>query len=202
MQRSSPDRDSLDAIRRDLRRYFRLLVAVIALLWVIEVVNFGVFQGTLTRWGIVPRTVQGLPGILLHPLLHIGFAHLAMNSIGFLMLGGLVIVREVRDFWVATLLSTLVGGLGTWVIGRPEPHVGLSGVIFGYLGYLLTTGWFDRRVGSIIISILAALCWGTLLFGLSPMQRGVSWEVHLFGMLGGVMTAALRSKLHRARAAA
>ena len=202
MQRSPQERDSLAAIRRDLGRYARLLIGIVAILWVIEIVNLGVFQGSLIRWGVIPRTTQGLPGILLHPLLHGGIAHLATNSLGFLMLGGLVVVREVRDFWLATLLGTVIGGAGTWAIGRPGPHVGLSGVIFAYLGYLLTTGWFDRRVGSIIISVFALLCWGTALFGLLPTQSGISWEGHLFGFLGGVLTAALRPKMRRAQAAA
>ena len=73
----------------------------------------------------------------------------------------------------------------------------LSGVLFAYLGYLLTTGWFDRRISSILISIVAALLWGSLLLGLSPLQRGISWEGHLFGLLGGVLAAAVRAKLDR-----
>ncbi len=88
-----------------------------------------------------------------------------------------------------TVAATLLGGLGVWAVGCPAVHYGLSGVIFGYLGYLLLTGWFEGRFGSIVLSVVAFLLWAPMLFGALPIQSGVSWENHLFGLLSGAVTA-------------
>ena len=164
------------------------------LLWAIEGVDLVLLGGALDGLGILPRTPEGLLGIPLHPLLHLGFGHLVLNTIGVLLFGGLVLLRDPRDFWTALLLGTLVGGIGVWLFGRPSVHIGASGVVFALFGYLLLTGWFDRQAGAIFLSALVFLLWGSALFGLSPLQRGVSWEAHLFGFLAGGLTAWLRSR--------
>ena len=191
--------DSLAAIGRDIKRNAATLVGLTALLWLVQLVNVTVFHGSLIRWGIQPRSVQGLPGILVHPFLHAGWQHLISNTIGLLMLGGMVMLREPRDFWMVSGLSLVIGGIGIWLFGRSGPHIGASGVVFGYFGYLLLTGWFDRRVGPIVLSILTFLLWGRLLFGLSPFQVGISWEGHLCGLAGGILGAWLRSRARRSR---
>jgi len=191
--------DSLASIGRDLRRSARTLVGVTAILWLVQLVNVAMFHGELIRYGIQPRTVQGLPGILLMPFLHGSWSHLLSNTIGFLMLGGMVMLREPRDFWRVSALSLIIGGVGIWLVGRPGPHIGASGIVFGYFGYLLFTGLFDRRIGAIVLSVLTFLLWGGLLFGLSPLQRGISWEGHLFGLAGGIFGAWLRPRPRRRR---
>jgi membrane associated rhomboid family serine protease len=123
-------------VKREFRSALTTLLVVVALLWVVHLVNVALFEGRLVQWGVEPRSARGLPGIVLHPFLHGSWAHLISNSIGFLMLGGLVLLRESRDFWTVSLLATLAGGIGIWLVGRPGPHVGVSGVIFGYFGYL------------------------------------------------------------------
>jgi membrane associated rhomboid family serine protease len=166
----------------------------VLLLWAIELVDGLFLAGSLDRLGIRPRTVDGLIGIPLHPFLHLGFAHLALNTVGILLFGGLVILRDPRDFWTALLLGTFVGGAGVWLFGRPSIHIGASGVVFALFGYLLLTGWFDRSFGAILLSTVVFLLWGTALFGLSPTQVGVSWEAHLFGFVAGGMTAWMRAR--------
>ena len=200
---SRPDRDThpqdLAAIGRDLKRYVWILGGLVLLLWAVELVDLVLFGGSLDRLGIRPRTVDGLVGVPLHPLLHLGFGHVALNSIGLLLFGGLVIFREERDFWTAVVLGTLIGGLGVWLFGRPSIHVGASGIVFALFGYLLLTGWFDRSFGAILLSAVVFLLWGSALFGLSPMQVGISWEAHLFGFLGGGFAAWVRARRGRAR---
>lgn len=186
-------RDSLAAIGRDLKRFALILGGLVLLLWAVEVADV-LAGGSLDRLGIRPRTTSGLIGIPLHPLLHMGFGHLALNTVGLLLFGSLVIIRDKRDFWTALILGTLVGGLGVWLFGRPSIHIGASGVVFALFGYLLLTGWFDRSIGAILLSTVVFLLWGTALFGLSPMQVGVSWEAHVFGFLAGGMTAWLRAR--------
>ena len=185
------------AIGRDLKRYVWILGGLVLLLWVVELADLLLFGRSLDRLGILPRTVGGLVGVPLHPLLHLGLGHVAVNSIGLVLFGGLVIFREERDFWTAILLGTLIGGLGVWLFGRPSIHVGASGVVFALFGYLLLTGWFDRSFGAILLSVVVFLLWGSALFGLSPMQVGISWEAHLFGFLAGGLTAWLRARRGR-----
>jgi membrane associated rhomboid family serine protease len=163
----------------------------------VELIDWLFLAGHLDRLGVRPRTVGGLVGIPLHPLLHLGFAHLALNSVGILLFGGLVLLRDPRDFWTALLLGTFVGGIGVWIFGRPSIHIGASGVVFAFFGYLLLTGWFDRKIGAVLLSVTVFLLWGSALFGLSPTQVGVSWEAHLFGFLAGGLTAWLRARRRR-----
>jgi len=186
-------------LKREFRRALITLVAIVAVLWIVQLMNVTLFEGRLVEWGVQPRSVSGLPGIVVHPFLHGSWAHLISNTIGFLMIGGLVLLREPRDFWTVFALATLIGGIGIWLVGRPGPHIGISGVIFGYFGYLLLTGVFDRKIGAFLLSILTFLIWGRLLLGLSPLQRGISWEGHLFGLAGGVAGAWLRARRRRGK---
>ena len=167
-------------------KVFAAILGVMGVMTALNAVTGGAVDQTL---GLLPRSARGAWGILLHPLLHANFQHLAMNAIGLVLVGGTVFLRSERDFWRVTLLGTLLGGGATWLIGRPNIHVGASGLVFAYLGYLLTTGWFDRKLTSVALSLAAAVLWGSALFGLSPMQNGISWELHLFGLLGGVAGA-------------
>lgn len=176
-------------LRRELRRATRILGGVLLLLWGVFVVDLVAFGGNLWRLGILPRSVSGLRGILLAPFLHIGMLHLVANSIGLLLVGTLVLFREERFFWAVTAIGALVGGAGTWLFGGTAVHAGASGVIFAYLGYLLLAGVFERRIGSVILSAVAAFLYGGMLIGLLPGQPGVSWEGHLFGFVGGVVAA-------------
>lgn len=195
----SSSAQELAAIKRDVRRYAVVLLAFVALMWVLELVDLFGFGGGLDQYGIHPRSLDGLPGILLHPLLHDGFVHLLTNSVAFVFFGWLVMLREENHFWVVTALATLVGGVGVWLVGRdavrvggaeiPMVHLGASGLIFGYFGYLLFTGWFERRFWSLLLSILVLLVWGRMLFEVLPFQRTVSWEAHLFGLAGGLLAA-------------
>lgn len=176
-------------LRRELRRAARILGGVLLLLWGVFVVNAVLFAGNLLSLGVLPRTITGLRGILFMPLLHGGLAHLVGNSIGILGIGTLVLFREERHFWAVTAIGMLVGGLGTWLLGRPATHIGASGVVFAYLGYLLLAGVFERRIGSVILSSVAAVLYGGMVLGLLPGTPGVSWEGHLFGFAGGVVAA-------------
>ncbi|MGH8567227.1 MAG: rhomboid family intramembrane serine protease [Gammaproteobacteria bacterium] len=190
-------RDDFTAVRRDVLRYLRLIGAVIAALWLIEILDWVVFRGSLDTFGLEPRARRGLPGVVLHPLLHIGAAHLTANSVSFAIFGFMVLLRDQRDFWNVSALAWLVGGVGTWLVGHAGNHIGASGVIFGYFGYLLLTGWFDRRFGATLLSVVVLLLWGHVLFGLLPFQRGMSWELHVFGFIGGVLGAWLRGRRRR-----
>ena len=157
--------------------------------WTVFATN-AVVGGGLIQYGVVPRTVTGLRGILFAPFLHGSLEHIAANTIPFLVLGWLVLVRDARHFIPVTLASMLGAGLMAWLLGAPgSVHIGASGVIFGYLGFLMLSGWFARSFGSILLSLGVTALWGGLVFGVMPGQPGISWQAHLGGFVGGVLAA-------------
>ena len=172
-----------------------LLGGALLAMWLLELADLVFFGGALDAYGVEPRSVAGLDGVVLAPLLHGGLAHLASNSVPFVVLGLLVFLGGLRNFAVTTVLSVLVSGLGVWLVGAPNTvHIGASGLVFGYFGYLLLRGYFSRSAGAILLSLLLVVVYGGALLGLLPLQMGVSWTAHLFGFLGGVLSAYL---LHR-----
>ena len=162
----------------------------LAVMWVVEIIN-GFIGHRLSLWGILPRTTPGLIGIPLSPFLHGSFNHVLSNTIPFLVLGGLVGLRGGQKLVGISLFIIVAGGAGVWLLGRPAVHVGASGLVFGYFGYLVANGWFDRRPLSILAAIAVIVVYGSLVFGVIPTTDFVSWEAHLFGLLAGVLAARL-----------
>jgi membrane associated rhomboid family serine protease len=167
-----------------------VMVAMLAVMWAVEVVDF-VMNGALdSEFGIVGLEPQGLIGIFFAPFLHIGFGHLMANSLPLLILGFLAALRGLGKFFAASALIIVIGGLGTWLTsGLGTITVGASGLVFGYFGYVLARGVFDRRVFDIVIGIGVAIVYYSILWGLLPNQQGISWQGHLFGLIGGVIAA-------------
>jgi membrane associated rhomboid family serine protease len=182
----------------ELKSGLFILVGFVGLIWLVELVDLLVFRGALDAAGIRPRDPEALWGIVLAPFLHRGLPHLVANTVPLLVLGWLVLVRRRRDFLLITALVTVVGGLGVWLFARPQTiHLGASGVVFGYLGYLLLRAWFERSLAAVLLALIAGLLYGSALWGVLPGQRGISWEGHLFGFAGG--GAAARLFMPRAR---
>lgn len=183
-----------------------MLVFVVVLYGIELVDQFLPPQATLDENGIQPRRIDGLDGILWAPLLHGGWGHLIANTLPLLVLGWLVMAGGMRQFLSVTALIWVVGGLGTWLVGteaafmgKPVTHLGASGVIFGWLVFLLVRGFFLRNPGQITVSIVLFVYWGSMLWGVLPGQPGVSWEGHLFGALGGLLAAWLVGRVSRPR---
>ncbi len=176
--------------RSKARNQWLILRNFIAAMWAAELIDQFLLGGRLDFFGIHPRRLVGLIGIPLCPFLHGGFGHLIANTLSFFALGWLVMWRRTGDFAVVTGYGILIGGLGIWVFGKSgSVHVGASGVIFTYLGFLLFRGFYEKRFSSILFSLFVGLLYGGMLWGILPGQSGVSWEGHLFGFIGGVMAA-------------
>ena len=177
-----------------------LIVAFLSMIWAIEILN-GFMGHRLSTWGILPRTEIGLRGIPLSPFLHGSFNHVLSNTIPFLILGGLVAFRGSQKLIGVSLFIIGVGGTGVWLLGRPAFHVGASGLVFGYFGYLVAAGWYDRKLGSILAAFAVIVLYGGLVVVVLPTVGFVSWEAHLFGLIAGVLAARLvgRGRMNAAR---
>jgi membrane associated rhomboid family serine protease len=177
------------AVTKSVKAQAVTLGATAGALWTTFVANAAV-GGALLRFGIVPRTERGLIGILCAPFLHANLQHLMANTVPLLVFGWLVMLRDRRHFLPVTLAGALGAGLLSWTIGAPgSVHVGASGVIFGYFGFLLLSGWYARSLASVVISLGVAVLWGGTIAGVLPGTPGVSWEGHLGGFIGGVLAA-------------
>jgi len=178
--------------RQEIKTQAIILATFVAIFWLLEILDQFVFRGSLDIFGIIPHQVIGLRGILFAPFLHGDFPHLIANTVPFLILGWLVMLQETSDFFIVTGLTMLVGGLGVWLFATPGSiHIGASILIFGYLGFLLLRGYFQRNIPSILLSILVFLLYGGTIWGVLPSRPGISWQGHLFGFLGGVLAAKL-----------
>ena len=176
-------------VTRSLRTQAVTLGTMLGAFWLTFAVNF-LLGGALTGFGIVPRTTDGLLGILFAPFLHGTLNHLIANTVPFAALGWVVMWRDARHFLPVTAFAMLGAGLMAWTLGAPgSVHIGASGVVFGYLGFLLLAGVYARSVMSIVLSIVTAVLWGGLVLGIAPGQAGISWQAHLGGFLGGILAA-------------
>jgi len=178
------------------------MVLFVAALWLVQVVNAATGDA-LVQYGIQPRSASGLEGIVFAPFIHGNFAHIAANTLPLLILGFLAAVRGTAGrFLGASAIIILVSGIGVWLTAAPgSVTVGASGLILGYFGYLLARGLFDHQVADIVIAVVVAVFYGTLIFAVLPSAEGVSWQAHLFGLIGGVIAAwTLRRPRRAARA--
>jgi membrane associated rhomboid family serine protease len=187
------------AIKREgYGRALQLLLAMVLLMWVLEVVDTAL-DNRLDRYGIEPREVDGLDGVVAAPFLHVGFGHLLANTLPFAAMGAVIALEGAWRLLGVTAIVAVVSGLGTWLIAPADTiHLGASGVVFGYATYLIARGWFNRRAAEIAIGVVVAFLWGgALLAGLEP-QQGISWQGHLFGAIGGVVAASALSERREA----
>jgi membrane associated rhomboid family serine protease len=181
---------------RHAKAGFISLGVLVGLMWVIEFVDWFIPIIQFDIYGIHPRNLGWFQGIVFAPLLHGSWAHIMANTPPLLIFGGLIALQGVGDFWLVTIVSALVSGIGVWFIAPPASvTVGASGVIFGYLGFLLLRGFFERRFSSILISLGVGAFYSSMIWGVLPTSPNVSWQAHFFGFIGGILAANLVSKL-------
>lgn len=177
------------------KQQLTVLGSLILVIWLLEIIDILFFDQALNALGVWPRQLSGLWGIFLMPLLHGGLAHVAANTMPFLVLGWLVMLRSMVDFVFVTAISVLLTGSGLWLLGSSSAvYIGASGIIFAYFGFLLLRGYFERSPQSILIALIVTFFYGGLLLGVLPQRPGISWEAHLFGFLTGVLAARLLSR--------
>ena len=173
------------------------LGSVVGAMWLVYILDALIpGSGSVLGHGIIPRTAIGLKGILVAPLIHGSVQHLVANTIPFLILGGLVLLRGVGEFLVVVFTCGIVAGIGTWLFGAGDAqHIGASGVVFGLFGYLLFRTVFDRRLSSAVITLVVAVAYGTAMAQSLIPAYGISWSGHFFGFIGGIAAARLRQSI-------
>jgi len=182
-----------------LRKGAIVMAIVLAGLWLIEGIDT-ISNHALDAFGIRPWNLVGLDGIVFAPLLHVSFAHLAANSVPLFVLGTALWASGLRQWIWATVTGWITSGIFAWLL-TPIHYVviGASGVIFGWITYLIVRGFLSRRWSHIILGLIIALAYGSVLLGVFPMSTGVSWQGHLGGAIGGVLAAWLLFRRDRKR---
>lgn len=184
-----------------LSRFVPVLV-LLAIMWVIEIIDT-ILPVDLDMLSLASWNPLSLYGVVTSPLLHSGFGHLTANTFPFLILGLCIAAEGARRFWLVTVITAVVSGLGAWLTTLPvDQHiVGASGIVFGFFGYLAVRTWFTddvlRKIVYFVIGFFVFITYGaSMIFGLLPQDNGISWQGHLFGFAGGIFAAWL---IHRKR---
>jgi membrane associated rhomboid family serine protease len=163
-----------------------------ALLWIIQIVN-AADSYDLDRFGLQPRAAHGLWGIVTEPFLHASYGHMLSNTVPLILIGWVLLLSGPRIWATVTAIVVVGGGVLTWLVAPGnQVIVGASGMIFGWLGYLLARAYFSRRMKWIVVAVLVLFFFGSLLFGLFPtLHSDVSWQAHVCGFVAGIGAGAL-----------
>jgi membrane associated rhomboid family serine protease len=184
-----------DRALSDARRALFVMAGVLAVLWAVQIVNWLDHYWLSKHFGIVAREPSRLPDIFGAPLLHWSFSHIEANSAPLFFLGFLAAYRGIRRFVVVTVLIVVMSGLGSWLFSPTRTlEVGASGVVFGYFGYVVLRGLVERHVLDVIVGIVVAVSYWSILRGVLPNDPHISWQAHLFGLIGGIVAALLLTK--------
>ncbi|MCW2887883.1 MAG: rhomboid family protein [Streptosporangiaceae bacterium] len=178
---------SAEAMIAEARKALWVMVTFLAVIWSVQVMNWALGYHLSHDLGVRARDVGSLPDIFTSPLLHGSWAHIEGNSGPLFIFGFLAAYRGVKKFLALTVLIVIVGGLGEWFTSPTNTvTVGASGLVFGYLGYVIVRGIFDRHTIDLVIGLVMALCFAYQFTALLP-ANGISWQGHVFGLVAGVL---------------
>jgi membrane associated rhomboid family serine protease len=171
-----------------------VMLLLLAGLWFLELLD-QLSGNEMDQLGIHAREVDGMPEIFTAPFLHAGWDHLISNSLPLYVLGFLVLLGGLARWVASSLIIIIISGMTAWSLTPPHTIIlGASGLIFGWLTYLLARGIWSRRPAQVVVAVIVLLLYGGLIWGVLPGSAGVSWQAHLGGAIGGVVAAWL---LHR-----
>lgn len=175
------------------KQQLKFVLSLFVVFTVIEVVNL--FTGRFfNQFGNIPRYVPGLSGIIIGPFLHGSLQHYFSNILPLCIFSYLMLQYGSKKYVLVSIWIILLTGILVWLFARPATHIGVSGVVYGYFGYLLLAGFLSGRIKLIIISLVVGFFYGGLIFGVLPSSPYVSWESHLFGFISGLIAAKLWTK--------
>lgn len=182
-----------------IRRLFAL-AAFICTLWIVQAVNWATDYQLNLVFGLIPREAAGLDGIVGMPFLHGSFEHLISNTLPLCVMGALLVATATRALLAVNAVIIALGGALVWLFGSAAIHIGASGLVFGWFGFLLSRGFIDRSLITLGVAAVVGVIYGTMVWGVLPGRPGVSWEAHLFGAIaGGVAALLVRTNVHGPR---
>ena len=191
---SDPAFTDSERARANFRLAVKLALGFVVLIWSIQLLNWALDLG-VEDFGVRPRELAGLPGIFFAPLMHSGFAHLVANSLPLLVLGT-AMLYVYPNAALRVLPAVYLGpGVAVWLLARGGVHVGASGLIYGLVSYVFVGGLIRRDRRAIAASLLVAFLYGASVWGVLPIERGVSWETHLAAALIGLALAIVLRRL-------
>jgi membrane associated rhomboid family serine protease len=194
--------DEATTLVANARRAFFVMVGVLAVIWIIQVVNAADSYHLTFTYGVKPRDISALPYVLTAPFLHFSWEHIEGNSGPLFIFGFLAAYRGLGKFLAVTVIVVLTSGFAAWFFSSPNSvEAGASGVVFGYFGYIMVRGIFDRRLIDVLIGAVMALCFAYQFSVLLP-HRGLSWQAHVGGLVGGILAGWLLRDRSAARSAA
>ena len=167
---------------------YKTLAFIALLLIAVEVVNL-LTGRWLNQFSIIPRDLGHLAYIFSSPLLHANLGHFSANFLPMMVLSFLLMQFSYKRFLLVTFWLFIIIGLMVWGLAREARHVGASGIIYGYFGYLLLAGFLSKKFSLILISLAVAFFYGGMIWGVLPSGPFVSWESHLFGFVAGLFLA-------------
>ena len=172
------------------------VLVLVGVIWAVEIVNL-LTGHVLVSWGILPRSLSGLIGIPLAPLIHGGLWHTLSNTVPLALLGTLTLASGRKRFWQTTIAIALLSGALVWLFAREAYHVGASSLVFGYFGAILASAFTERSLSSMAIAFATLVIYGGLLWGLLPLRNHISFEGHLFGFVAGIAVVWIGRRLAR-----
>ncbi|MCO8122715.1 rhomboid family intramembrane serine protease [Stieleria sp. TO1_6] len=176
-----------------MKKEFYWIAIVLLVMWLVRLVD-AVIPLDLAAYGLHPRRVSGLIGIITMPFLHASFSHLFSNSVSLVVLLGLLVATR-QSPWLLAGLTSVAGASLLWLVGRDANHIGASGLVFGLIGFLIVSGFLHQRLVPVAVAIVVGILFGgTLMSGVLPGADGVSWDGHLCGLAGGVAVAFLAAR--------
>ncbi len=161
---------------------------LVAIMWLVKLyeIHNGIDLGI---YGVLPRHSEGLYGILFSPFLHGSIDHLWSNTLPFIVLMA-ALIFFYEEVWLSSFLMIFfLSGIGLWIGGRENYHIGASGIVYGLTGFLFASGIIRRTLPSMALSMLVIFLYGGTIWGIFPLFKDVSWEAHLFGLLSGCLAA-------------
>lgn len=183
-----PEHSNSEKAKRNFEFAVKLAAIIVAVIWLVFLVD-GFLGLGLRQFGLVPRQLSGLAGIIMVPLLHANFPHIISNSLPLFV--GLLAMLYLYPNSAVKALPVLYFGTSilTWIYARPNLHIGASGLIYGILTYVFVSGLLRRDMRSIGVTLLVYFLYGSMVWGVLPIREKMSWELHLSGVVLGVLLA-------------
>ncbi len=189
-----------ESVLAGARNALFVMTGILIVIWVIQLVNAADSYHLTLNYGIRPRDLGSLPYILTAPFLHFSWTHIEGNSGPLFIFGFLAAYRGLAKFAAVTAVVIVTSGLAAWFFESPgSVGAGASGVVFGYFGYIMVRGIFDRHAIDVLVGAVMALCFAYQFAVLLPHQ-GIGWQAHLGGLVGGILSGWLFRDRRAARA--